>query len=170
MTEHQPYDVVRDYDGFELRHYPQHVLVDAVVRGDFFAAGNRGFGSLLGYISGNNAAAQRFAMTAPVMQAPRSEVEHTVSFVLPAGVDVKSVPAPRDAVLSTRVVPPHTVAARRFSGGSSEPRYDENAAALLAALAREKLTPSGSVYFARFDPPWKPGFLRHNEVLVAIAE
>ena len=170
MTEHQPYEILREYDGFEMRHYPDHVLVDATVRGDFFEAGNRGFRPLLGYISGNNAAAQKFAMTAPVMQTPRSEVEHTVSFVLPVGVDIASVPAPREAVLSTRAVAAHTVAARRFSGGSSEPRYEENAAALLAAVAKDGLTPSGAVYFARFDPPWKPGFLKHNEALIAIAE
>ncbi|MEY4102418.1 MAG: hypothetical protein RIR88_552, partial [Actinomycetota bacterium] len=24
-------------------------------------------------------------------------------------------------------------------------------------------------YFARFDPPWKPWFLKRNEVLVALA-
>lgn len=170
MTEHQPYDIVREYDGFELRHYPDYVLVDATVSGDFFEAGNRGFRPLLGYISGNNVSAQKFAMTAPVMQAPRSQVEHTVSFVLPAGVDAASVPAPRDAVLTTRAVPAHAVAARRFSGGSSEQRYEENAAELLKAVAREGLTASGAVYFARFDPPWKPGFLKHNEALVALAE
>lgn len=41
--------------------------------------------------------------------------------------------------------------------------------ALLAAVRRAGLEPVGGVYFARFDPPWKPGFLKHNEALVAVA-
>ncbi len=27
MTEQQAYEVIRHYDGFELRHYPDYVLV-----------------------------------------------------------------------------------------------------------------------------------------------
>jgi hypothetical protein len=26
----------------------------------------------------------------------------------------------------------------------------------------------GNLYFARFDPPWKPGFLKRNEVLIRV--
>jgi hypothetical protein len=26
----------------------------------------------------------------------------------------------------------------------------------------------GNPYYARFDPPWKPGFLRRNEAIVAL--
>ena len=174
MTEQQPFEVLSTYDGFETRRYPDYVLVDAEVTGDFFEAGNRGFRPLLRYISGNNAARQQFSMTAPVIQAPvgapQDAERHTVSFVLPAGVDASTVPAPADAVLTTRVVAAHDVAARSFSGGSSPARFSENAAALLAAVAREGLTTRGEVYFARYDPPWKPGFLKHNEALVALAD
>jgi hypothetical protein len=27
---------------------------------------------------------------------------------------------------------------------------------------------TGKVRIARFDPPWKPGFIRHNELVVPI--
>ena len=34
----------------------------------------------------------------------------------------------------------------------------------------EGLVPEGAVYFARYDPPWKHPFLRHNEALVRIQQ
>jgi hypothetical protein len=170
MTEQQPYEVEREYPEFEVRRYPEYVLVDAEVSGAFFEAGNRGFRPLLSYISGSNAASQQIAMTAPVIQQPRSATEHRVSFVLPADMDAASVPAPRDARLTTRAVAAHRVAARRFGGGSNEERYAENAAVLTRAVAAAGLAMAGDVYFARYDPPWKPGFLKRNEALVALAD
>lgn len=169
MTEVQPYTVTRTVEGIEVRDYPEHVVIEVDAEGDFFSAGNRGFRPLLRYISGENAARQAIAMTAPVMQAPRSEVEHVVSFVLPAGLDPASVPPPGDARVRTRLVPAGSVAALRFSGGSNEERYADRAAELLAAVSRAGLEPVGDVSFARYDPPWKPGFLKRNEALVRLA-
>ena len=43
MTEQQPYDVLEQRDGFELRHYPAHVVAEVEVEGSFEDAGNRAF-------------------------------------------------------------------------------------------------------------------------------
>ena len=168
MTDQQPYTVEREYSDFEIRAYPPHVLVQVDSAGTFFEAGNRGFRPLISYISGNNIGARRIAMTAPVIQSPQSATEHTVSFVLPEGMDVASVPVPADARVRTVAVAASRVAARKFSGGSSESLYESNATKLIAGLAREAIATTGDAYFARFDPPWKPGFLKHNEVLIAL--
>ncbi|MBC7442842.1 MAG: heme-binding protein [Ramlibacter sp.] len=169
MTDKQPYDVLREFPGFELRHYPDYVLVQLEVEGDFQGAGNRGFGPLFRYISGGNQTATRIAMTAPVIQEATSPVTHTVSFVLPHGMDPADVPVPSDAGVHTTRVPAHRAAARRFSGGWSEARFAANGEELLGSVRRAGLTAEGRPYFARFDPPWKPGFLKHNEALVAVA-
>ena len=170
MTEQQPFEVEHRYDGFETRVYPAYVLVDVEVDGDFFEAGNRGFRPLLRYIGGGNETSRQIPMTAPVIQRQQKPGRHTVSFVLPAGMDAASAPLPTDARLRTRVVASHRVAARRFSGGSSEPRFLENAAELVAAVGREGFETVGTPYFARYDPPWKPGFLKHNEALIALGD
>ncbi|WP_306816797.1 MULTISPECIES: SOUL family heme-binding protein [Microbacterium] len=68
MTEQQPYDVVRAFDGFELRRYPQHAVAEVMVDGRFEDAGNRAFRYLFSYISGENEPAAKVAMTAPVIQ------------------------------------------------------------------------------------------------------
>lgn len=161
MTEQQRYTVVSTHSGYEIRLYPRHILAQVDADGSFFEAGNRGFRPLIRYITASD-----ISMTAPVIQAPGSADKYMVSFVMPAGAT--SVPTPRDATVRTVEVPERRVAAREFSGGSSEKIYEENAAALEAALARDGVAAQGLVYFARYDPPWKPGFLKRNEALVVI--
>lgn len=168
MTEHQPFSIERTLPDFELRRYPDHVLVQVTVTGDFLRAGNVAFRPLISYISGRNAASARIPMTAPVTQEPLDDHTHTVSFVLPAGTDASAVPVPNDSTVTTALVPAGLVAARRFGGGWTEARFEENGDLLMDAVRREGLEPIGNRYFARYDPPWKPGFLKHNEALVRV--
>jgi hypothetical protein len=172
MTEQQPFTVLRTFDDFELRLYPAHVLVQVQAKGDFASAGSQGFGPLFRYISGNNAAAARIPMTAPVLQAPipadAAAQSFTVSFVLPDGTDALAAPLPTDARVSTVAVPERVVAARRFGGSWNEGRFAAHGQELRDALGKEGIETDGEVYFARYDAPWKPGFLKRNEALVAV--
>ncbi len=168
MTEQQRFEIERIFEEFELRRYPEHVLVQVTVDGDFLRAGNLGFRPLISYISGRNARALRIPMTAPVTQEPLGDHSHTVSFVLPDGTDPSTVPVPMDAAVATVTVPAGRVAARRFGGGWTDARFEQNGEALLAAVEGAGLVPEGNLYFARYDPPWKPGFLKHNEALVRV--
>lgn len=168
MTEQQPYTVISAHDGFEIRHYPAYVLAQVEVVGDFMSAGNKAFSPLVRYISGNNSSADKMAMTAPVLQETVLGNKHTVSFVLPAGVDATSLPVPRDARVRAVPVAAHRAAVRRFGGGWNEKRFKSHGEALLAAVRGAGLATQGDVYFARFDPPWKPAFLKKNEVLVRL--
>ena len=163
MTEQQPYSVIKVYEGFELRSYPAHVLAQVSVSGDFMSAGNMAFGPLVRYISANN-----IAMTAPVVQESLAGNSHLVSFVMPAGMDVKSLPVPKDSRVSTLQVNETTVAARKFGGGWNEAKFEEQGRALLKAVEAAGLKTVGNLYWARFDPPWKPGFLKRNEALIAV--
>ena len=167
MTEHQPYAVVSSSTEFQVRRYPSHMLVQVDVRGELGAGAGAGFGPLFRYISGGNAANQSIAMTAPVLQQPSGPTQ-IVSFVLPAGMHADQAPAPSDPRVRTTAVDERVVAARRFSGSARTGHFSEQGNRLLAAIRTAGLTPVGEVYFARFDPPWKPGILRHNEALVEL--
>ena len=169
MTEEQPYTVLKQLDGFEVRHYPDYVLVQVDVTGDFMRAGNVAFGPLVSYISGNNQVGKKIAMTAPVLQETRGEETHTVSFVLPAGMTVADVPLPSNACVSTKHVAAHEAAVMKFGGGWNGDRFQENGDVLQKKVHEAGLTAVGNVYYARFDPPWKPWFLKRNEVLIALA-
>ncbi len=181
MTEQQPYDVVEQHLGFELRRYPAHVVAEVSVRGSFEGAGNRAFGALFGYISGRNrsttsiamtapvvqevAAPEKVAMTAPVVQTETSTGEHVVAFVLPASMTAETAPVPSDPTVRIRAVPERLAAATRYSGRWSEPAYRRHLADLGAAITDAGLVPVGVARFARFDPPFRPWFLRRNEVV-----
>jgi hypothetical protein len=168
MTEQQPYTVMRTLDQFEVRSYPAHMLVQVNVRGGLDAGAGAGFGPLFQYISGANQSQQSFAMTAPVLQQRTGEQEQTVSFVLPAGMSAASAPAPSDPRVRTRAVAARVVAARRFGGSARAVRFADQGKQLITAVQAAGLEPIGEAYYARFDPPWMPGFLRHNEALVEV--
>ncbi|MER3389607.1 MAG: heme-binding protein [Microcella sp.] len=169
MTEKQPYAVRSTHEGFEVRLYPAHVLAQIDVVGEPGAGASAAFGPLFQYISGANAASARIAMTAPVVLEPRSARKQTVSFVMPATMTAESAPAPRDARVRTSVVEPRLVAASRFRGRASTSTFQEQGRRLLDAVDAEGFSVTGDVFYARFDPPSMPGFLRHNEALVALA-
>lgn len=73
MTEQQPYEVIEQFDGFELRRYPPHLVAEVELDGSFEDAGNGAFRRLFGYITRQNEARRSVAMTAPVVQAAASE-------------------------------------------------------------------------------------------------
>lgn len=167
MTEQQPYEVVGTYDGFELRSYPAHVVAEVSVRGSFESAGNAAFRPLFNYISGSNDSGQSIAMTAPVVMRSEGD-EHAVAFVLPASMSSEAAPAPTNPSVSIAELPATLSAAVRYSGRWSQSSYDRHLADLLAALERAGLVPVSAPRFARYDPPFKPWFLRRNEIVIDV--
>lgn len=185
MTERQPHEVITRYPGFELRRYPAHLVAEVEVEGSFTDAGNRAFGVLVGFISGRNTAGGRVAMTAPVVQTASTRIamtapvvqepgadpgRHLVAFVMPAQYTLEMLPTPVDPTIRIRQVPTQSAAARSFTGRWSEAIYREQLATLRAGMAEAGLRPVGEPRFARFDPPWTPWFLRHNEVVLTVAD
>jgi len=192
MTEQQPYELVRRYPHFELRRYPDYVVAEVTVTAGFDRAGNAAFRYLFNYISGNNTARQKLAMTVPVLQEPqpgpqklamtapvlqsgpltgsKQPAEFTVAFVLPADVTAETAPVPADPKVRVRAVPGSLAAVAGFSGSGSDSAFEKRNNGLQAALTLAGLTPVGPPRFARFDPPFKPWFLRHNEVVQDVLE
>ena len=172
MTEQQRYDIVRGYPGFELRRYPAHVVADVEIHGSFEGAGNAGFRPLVGYISRGGV-----SMTAPVLQEATEDVDdvtnasaYRVSFVMPAGASVSSLPVPADARVTVRDVPEELAAVARFSGRWTRESFRRHADELMQAVAEAPLRSSGRLRWARFDPPWTPWFRRRNEVAIPVHE
>ena len=181
MTEQQPYEVLEQHPGFELRRYPSHAVAEVRVRGSFDGAGNSAFRALFRYITGHNESAgsiamtapvlqersrsEKVAMTAPVVQTETDEGEHVVALVLPATMSAESAPVPADPAVRVRQVPERLAAAVRYSGRWTESAYRRHLSDLQAEIVRAGLVATGPPRFARFDPPFTPWFLRRNEVV-----
>jgi len=168
MTEQLPYEVVRAFPRFDVRRYPACVLVQVRVGTDAARAAAVGFRQLHRYLSGGNETGTTFDETLALLQEPAGEYQQLVSVILPADTDPATVPLPLDESLRIRAVPVHEAAALRFGGGWSGKRLGKQGRVLLDQVSAVRLEPTGSVYFARLDPSWKPGFLTRNEALVRV--
>jgi hypothetical protein len=187
MAIEEPSFCVLEQDGaFELREYAPHLLAETRVEASFTDAGNVAFQRLFRYISGENTAQQKIAMTAPVTQtsaaksgeriamtAPVAQqadgAGYRIAFVVPAKYTLDTVPQPSDPTVQIRAVPAQLVAAWRYSGRWTESNYREHETELRDAIARRGLKVTGEPILARYNPPFMPSFLRRNEVLIPVA-
>ncbi|MBM0274663.1 SOUL family heme-binding protein [Micromonospora tarensis] len=187
MTEQQPYRVVSRHPGFELRRYPAHLVAEMRVQASFTRAPIEAFRPLAGYLAGANRArhpvgsaasatttasgSTKIAMTAPVVQIEGERPgAYLIQFVLPAAVTTDTAPEPVDARVRIREVAAQLAAAMRFSGRWTEPAFSQRATMLGRSVTAAGLQPTGAIRYARFDPPWKPWFLRRNEVVLPVVE
>ena len=181
-TEEAKYTVAIKEEAFELRDYQPHIVAEIVVDGNIDDASSKAFGSLFGYISGKNKSRDKVAMTAPVSQVPASEKipmtapvgqqsvgkKWAVSFMMPASYTMETLPKPDDPEVKLRAVPARHIAAIRYSGLWSEKRYLEHKLQLETWIRKNKLKASGEASWARYDPPFKPWFMRRNEILIPV--
>ena len=180
MTEQQPYRVVAQHPGFELRRYPAHLVAEVRVEGGFEQAALDAFGPLGAYVGGANrsrqpiapgAGPETIAMTIPFVQEEGDRPEHWLAWlVMPGGFTPETLPEPVDPRVHIRAVPQQLAAAVRFSGRGTAKVFDRRAIALGRAVTAAGLRPIGAVRYARFDPPRRLWFLRRNEVVLPIAE
>jgi hypothetical protein len=163
MTERWRYDVVKRISNVEIRKFHRCIFADVTVNSPFSMAGSLGFRPLVTYISQN-----QIEMTAPVLQEKVGEQSWTVSFVMPEGAELSALPLPKNSEVMLREVPEHFAAALSFSGLSSWKTVEDKERKLRETLAGAGIAIAGPIRIARFDPPWKPSFLRHNEVVIPV--
>jgi hypothetical protein len=173
MTGSIDYQVVWDLGKVEIRKYPFIIL--AMIRD---GQDDSAFSILFDYISGNNDAGERVAMTAPVvstragarieMTAPVISDEDTFSFVLPSNLDLGTAPRPKDRRIELVPVPSRHLAVLRFSGRTYDREVMIRERELLAVLKDHDIRVKGPPFLLRYNSPFTPGFLRRNEVGVEI--
>ncbi len=181
--EEPAYVVLNTEDGIELREYETHVTVETTVDADFNDAGNRAFGRLFGYISGENRARQKIEMTAPViasetagetieMTAPviaaREQGSWRYAFVLPSRYTIDNAPLPLGDELRLVENKPKRVAVLTFTGSWRESNFSQQVERLNDWIDSQQLTAAAGPRFAGYDPPWAIPFLRRNEIMIDI--
>jgi effector-binding domain-containing protein len=181
--EEAKYSVLTKDNNFEIREYAPHILAETVVEGDLEEAGEKAFGRLFSYISGENRTRVKVAMTAPVSQEPKGEKikmtapvgqervqekSWSVSFTMPSSYTLDTLPEPEDPKVKLRRVPARRIAAVRYSGFWSEKGYLRHKSELESWIREKGLTIIGDPIWARYNPPWTPWFLRRNEILIPV--
>lgn len=155
--ETAPYKVIRTEGDFEIREYPELKIATTAREGD-----DSSFMRLFRYIDGGNAAKEKIAMTTPVFM-----VDGKMAFVVPEKHKVDT-PAPASPQVLVNTLKAQRVAVLRFSGSRTKDSEPQALAKLKTWMQRNKLTEAGSPFSAYYDPPWTPGFMRRNEMLVPV--
>lgn len=180
--EEASYKALKTSGAFELREYAPHIVAETVVEGDLEGAGSKAFRRLFRYISGDNRSRGKIAMTAPVSQEQKGEKirmtapvgqqrageKWAVSFTMPAGYTLETLPVPDDPTITLRQVPARRMAAVRYSGLWSESSYLRHRQELESWIRESGLTVTGDPLWARYNPPFTPWFMRRNEILIPV--
>lgn len=111
-------------------------------------------------------------MTAPVIAAQKADKEHDnewyVSFVMPSGSTFGQLPDPSDPRVVLRELGSETCVASSFRGRATEELSEKKISELRKAAAQVNLALSDETRICRFDPPFKPGFVQYNEIVIPI--
>ncbi len=180
---------VKKDGAIELRDYDPMIIAETTVTGERYAAINAGFRILIAYISGDNTAQTKIAMTAPVTQeskeaqgqkipmtAPVTQQESEtknawqIRFVMPSAYALDSLPAPSDTRIHFVQMPALRVAVIRFSGFNTDGNLSDHLTILMNWLNKQNIVPLGPPSYAFYDPPWKLPFLKRNEIMIRISE
>jgi effector-binding domain-containing protein len=183
MTETPKYFVKRKDKEIEIRQYVGYIQAEvSIVEKDYKSAIEKGFNVLAGYIFGKNISRERIEMTAPVkvnqsqkiaMTTPvtvTGEGSFTVAFIMPSELTMETLPIPQDPHIHLTPLPVHQMAAIRFSGYFQQNRIYKNKERLSHWLEDQGLETEGEFIVAGYNPPWVPGFLARNEILIMIKE
>jgi hypothetical protein len=167
------YKVVESDGKFEVREYPDLMLVATTTKLD--AQGRDGsFMRLFRFISGENQSGQKISMTTPVfMENDKANSRVQMGFVMPQEVAGNGVPAPTGEQVEIRKRAGGRFAVVRFPGQLTSKRAKESEASLRAWMETKGLAAADSadgsgVETAGYDPPFTPGPLRRNEVLIRL--
>lgn len=180
-VEQPAYRVIEQQGDIELRDYPPMIVAETDVAGSRKTAINAGFRTIADYIFGDNLAAQKVAMTAPVIQQAGEKIAMTapvtqqasgdswrVRFIMPAQYTLATLPRPKNPAVVLREIPGRRYAVIRFSGLAGEDNLHRHTDTLRAFLKGRQMDAVGEPSYAFYNPPWTLPFMRRNEVLIEV--
>lgn len=181
MTETPKYSILRKQNDIEIRQYPTYIQAEVLIdETEYKYAIEKGFNVLAGYIFGNNVSKQKIEMTIPV-QSSRSEKiamttpvtvsgepSFTVAFIMPSAYTLEMLPTPKDSRVHFKQIQARALAVIRFSGFFRQDIIQKKKARLGQWLQEQGIETEGDFIVAGYNPPWVPGFLSRNEVMISI--
>lgn len=180
QVEQPEYKIEATNGSIEVRSYDPMIAAEAVIEGERKAAINQGFRLIAAYIFGANKPNAKIGMMAPVQQqkqtismtAPVTQQSTgdawTVRFIMPKSWTMETLPAPSDARVSLKPIPPGRFVAITFSGIATKKAIEKRIDKLRRYTADHKLSTTGEPFLAFYNPPWTLPFFRRNEVMLEL--
>ncbi len=164
--EQYAYTVEREIGEVEIRQYEDAVFSSVMLKDSTYEGGaSKGFRILAGYIFGGNDRGQSIAMTSPVVMEMGKEMK--MSFMVPAGMNMDSLPKPNDRRVYQEKVPGSKMAVVRFGGWSSDEKIEEKKQDLIRVLQENNIPFEGPFLYMGYNPPYQL-VGRRNEVAVRV--
>jgi hypothetical protein len=164
--EQYAYTVERQIGEVEIRQYEDAVFSSVMLNDSTYAGGSsKGFRILAGYIFGGNDKGQSIAMTSPVVMEMGKEMK--MSFMVPSGMNMDSLPKPNDGRVYQEKVPGSKMAVIRFGGWSSDEKIEKHKQELIRVLQENNITFDGPFLYMGYNPPYQL-VGRRNEVAVRV--
>lgn len=183
MTETLKYEVIDRQADIEIRRYAAYIKAEVTVDGkNYRNAAERGFSALADFIFGNNTSRENISMTSPVQARSAEKIamtspvtvtgsgQYIVAFIMPAAYTMDTLPVPNNQRVRLTQIPEHTAAVIRFNGYFNQGKIDKNKEKLNLWLAEQEQEAEGDFIVSGYNPPWVPGFLARNEVMITIKE
>lgn len=114
---------------------------------------------------------EKISMTSPVTAEMPESGGYKVAFVMPSHYTKETLPKPADSSVEIKSVDKQTLAALSFRGnGPREPQVEQRRQELLALLRTHNVSPiqGGATRVFQYFPPFAPGFIRLNELLLPV--
>jgi len=89
---------------------------------------------------------------------------------MPSGSKIEQMPDPNDSQVKLRELEAETCVAKSFRGRATEELSRKVEEGLRASASQAGITLSTETRICRFDPPFKPGFLQYNEIVIPVKE
>jgi len=157
--ETQQYDLIKKIEEAELRYYPPVMKIKSS-RVD-------GFRALFGYISGDNAANEKIAMTTPVYMGEDSTGNEVMEFVLPRAMKKEYTPAAGSEKVEVYESPSGYFIAYSFGGYALDWVVRKATNTLRTLSEKNEIKIKGTPLLLVYNSPYK--FLnRKNEILFEV--
>ncbi len=167
-TEQHKYEVLKTYEGFEVRKYEAALFTSVILpAGSYRQNSGSGFRVLAGYIFGGNERNESIAMTSPVVMEMGEEQK--MKFMVPSAYRPDDLPAPNDPSIQIEEAPQRIVAAIQFGGWADDDKIAEHRAKLADMLEEAGLRHTGEFNYLGYNPPYEV-VNRRNEVVVELLE
>lgn len=165
-TDKVQYTVLKTYDDFEIRSYPELIVATTVCgSGKYESNSGKGFRKIAGYIFGGNKDNQQIAMTSPVKMTLDDTMK--MSFYMPAEYDEDELPEPNNSSVKIDKDKKKIVAAIQFGGWADQEDIDLYKAKLIKLLKKNKLEHNNDFAFLGYNAPYEM-LDRRNEIVVSL--
>lgn len=165
-NEQYTYEVVQDFDQFEIRRYEGAIFASTRIDADTYRRGSaNGFRTLASYIFGGNDRGESIAMTSPVVMSWDEGM--AMEFMMPASYTLATLPTPQHSGIEIYEKPSVVMAGLSFGGWATDNRIAQKIEELSTLLDEQGIDHTGQFQYFGYNPPYKVTN-RRNDIVVEI--